>query len=65
MTPLYSVENPSFGATVAYIAMKPIQNAILPGIAMTWYLVQVFVTSAAFPRTVARTAVYNAVPQTQ
>lgn len=45
--------------------MKPIQIAMLPGMAMTWYLVQMFVTKAAFPRTVARTEVYNAVPQTQ
>jgi len=65
MTPSYSVENPSFGATVAYTATKMIQINILPGIAITWYLVQMFVTSAAFPNTVARTAVYRAVPQTQ
>ncbi len=64
-TPSYSVENPSFGATVAYTATKTIQITILPGMAMTWYLVQMFVTSAAFPKTVARTAVYSAVPQTQ
>jgi len=41
------------------------QMAILPGIAMTVYLVQMLVMSAAFASTVTRPAVYMAVPQTQ
>lgn len=44
--------------------MKIIQIIMLPGIAITWYLVQMFVTKPALPSTVARTAVYNAVPHT-
>jgi hypothetical protein len=42
--------------------MKTYQMAMLPGIAMTWYLVQLLVVRAALPRTVARTAAYRAVP---
>lgn len=38
---------------------------MLPGMAKTVYFVQMLVTSAAFPSTVARPAVYNAAPQTQ
>lgn len=57
MTPWYSVEKPSFGATVPYIGMNPIQMTMEPGIARTVYFVHMFVTNAAFPSTVARTAV--------
>lgn len=64
-TPSYSVEKPIFGATVAYIGIKASQIAMLPGMARKVYLVQILVTSAAFPSTVARTAVYKAVPHTQ
>ena len=64
-TPKYSVEMLSLGATVPYTAMNTIQMTMLPGIAATWYLVQLFVTSAALPRTVKSTAPYIAVPHTQ
>lgn len=64
-TPSYSVENPILGATVAYIGMKASQITILPGIARNVYLVHMLVTSAALPSTVAKTAVYSAVPHTQ
>lgn len=65
ITPSYSSEKPILGATVAYIGMKASQIAMLPGIARNVYLVQILVTNAAFPSTVARTAVYRAVPHTQ
>lgn len=45
--------------------MKPYQISMLPGMAMTWYLVQLLVTSDALPRAVISTAPYMAVPQTQ
>lgn len=45
--------------------MKAIQKAIEPGIAITWYFVQLFVTSPALPSTVSRTAPYIPVPHTQ
>jgi len=45
--------------------MKTYQMAMLPGMAMTWYLVQLVVTSAALPSTVSSTAPYSAVPHTQ
>lgn len=56
-TPAYSVLNPSFGATVAYIGRKMNQMPRLPGIAMTLYYVQMLVIRAAFPRVVIRPAV--------
>lgn len=77
--PKYSVENPSFGATMEYTGMTAIQITIDPGIAITAYFVHrllggpsaanpsgalrwmgretYLVTSAAFPKTVAKTAV--------
>lgn len=64
-TPWYSVEKPNLGATVAYTETNIIQINMLPGMAITWYFVQMLVTKAAFPSTVARTAVYKAVPHTQ
>lgn len=63
--PWYSVEKPNIGATVEYAGMNAIQISMDPGIAMTVYLVHKFVTKAAFPSTVASTAVYNAVPHSQ
>jgi len=36
-----------------------------PGIAMRWYFVQMFVISAAFPRTTSSMAVYVLMPHTQ
>ena len=65
MTPWYSVDTPSLGATVPYTATKTTQMAMLPGMAIMWYLVQLLVTSAALPSTVRRTAPYIAEPQTQ
>ena len=37
--PLYSVENPSMGATVPYTGIKIIQMIMEPGIAITVYFV--------------------------
>ncbi len=56
-TPSYSVENPIFGATVAYTGMKLSQMTMLPGIARNVYFVHIWVTNAALPSTVAKTAV--------
>jgi hypothetical protein len=41
------------------------QMSRLPGMAMTVYLVQMLVISAALPSTVTSAAVYSAVPHTQ
>ena len=57
MTPSYSVEKPSFGATVPYMGMKASHMTMLPGMARKVHLVQMFVMRAAFPKTVASTAV--------
>ena len=61
----YSVLKFSLGATKAYMGRKMNQIAILPGMAMTVYLVQILVIKAAFASTVTRPAVYMAVPHTQ
>ena len=47
------------------MGMKASQMTMLPGMARKVYFVQMFVTSAALPSTMPRTAVYSAVPQTQ
>ncbi len=39
------------------MGMKPSQMTMLPGMARKVYFVQIFVTSAALPRTVPSTAV--------
>lgn len=64
-TPRYSVAKSTIGATVPNAAMKAHQMSMLPGTAITSYLVQLFVISAALPSTVSKTAPYMAVPQTQ
>ena len=64
MTPKNSFEKPILGATMPYTATNTSQMAMLPGMAMTWYFVQLLVTSAALPRTVSSTAPYMALPQT-
>lgn len=53
---VYSVEKLSIGATVAYTGKKMNQINKDPGMAMTVYLVQMFVISAALPSTVTRPA---------
>jgi hypothetical protein len=63
--PKYSLENPTKGATIAYIGRKIIHIMKEPGMANIVHFVQVFVTKAALPITVRRTAVYSVVPQTQ
>lgn len=45
------------GATIAYIGSQPSQNSSEPGIAIHVHFVHKLVISAAFPSTVARTAV--------
>ena len=57
LTPSNSRLKPNLGAISAYAGKKSNQTTKLPGMAMTVYFVQMFVMSAAFPRTVTNAAV--------